>query len=53
MLVDTGNPGTPGPGCGEANHQKDCYILSLKKLKAIEVLLESIQKMKLCLHSKH
>lgn len=51
--MDTGNPRTPGLDSGEANNQRHCYILNLKKLKAIEDLLESIQKMKLCLHSKH
>ena len=43
----------PGQGCSVANHQKHCYILSVKKVKAIEVLLERIQKSKLCLRSKH
>lgn len=41
----------PGPVCSVA--QKHCYILNLKKLKAIEVLLERIQTLELCLHSKH
>lgn len=43
----------PGPGCSVANHQKHCCILNLKKVKAIEVLLERIQTIKLCLRSKH
>lgn len=35
------------------NPQEHCYILNPKKLKATEVFLERIQKIELCLHSKH